>query len=319
MTTVETTLGPIPTTQLGNINTHEHIILDGGLTVVKEPDFKLDSVEKAIQEVNFWKAAGGGALVDAMPQGAGRNVDKLIAVSQATGIPIIVPTGFHKPAYYLADHWQYRYDEQTITDLLIAECTEGADLNNLDGPVVRRGKAKAGIFKVATEYQIVAPITQKLIRVAGRVHKACGVPILVHTEMGTACHQTLDLLEQAGVPPHRVQLSHVDRNVDPALHIEWAKRGAYLEYDTAGRVKYQPESVLINLMREVFEAGFGGNILLGGDTARRTYQRAYGGGPGLDYLLVVFTERLRREGFSEADLHQVWHKNPVCWLTGSEN
>lgn len=317
MKTIETTLGPLAPDQLGRINAHEHIILDGGLTIIKEPDFKLDSVEKAVEEVNYWKAAGGGALVDAMPQGAGRNVEKLQAVSQATGIPIIVPIGFHKAAFYLPDHWQYRYDEDTIAALLIAECTEGADLNNLDGPIIRRGKVKAGFFKVGADYQMVAPITQKLIRVAGKVVASTQIPVLVHTEMGTACHEILDRFEAVGIAPSRVQLSHVDRNADPALHIELAKRGAFLEYDTAGRVKYQPESVLIELMQKVFEAGYGSHILLGGDTARRTYQRAYGGGPGLDYLLTVFTKRLLREGFSSADVELVWHANPVRWLFGA--
>src|SRR5574341_314827 len=181
MLTVETTLGLLHVERLGRVNAHDHGICDGGLTVVKEPDFRLDSVEKAIEELKTWKAAGGGAIVDAMPPGAGRNVDKLIAVSQATGLPILVPTGFHKGGYYLPDHWQHRYDESAIADLLIAELTEGVDSNNYDGPVVARRTVKAGFIKLAGEYQFIAPTMQKLIRTAGRAHRATGAPILVHT------------------------------------------------------------------------------------------------------------------------------------------
>jgi phosphotriesterase-related protein len=68
-------------------------------------------------------------------------------------------------------------------------------------------------------------------------------------------------------------------------------------------------------MRQLFEVGLGSQLLLGGDTARRSYWRALGCGPGLDYLLAVFTPRLRAEGFSEAELSLIWRQNPVRWLT----
>jgi 5-phospho-D-xylono-1,4-lactonase len=316
LATVETTLGPLPVEQLGRIDAHDHVIVEGGLTMIKESDFRLDSVEKSVEEIGRWKEAGGGAIVDAMPFSAGRNVDKLVAVSQATGIPIIVPTGFHKDYYYLPDHWRHRYDEETIAGLLIAECVDGVDRNNYDGPIVKRSRVKAGFAKVAGDYQSVSATMQKLIRAVGRAHRATGIPVLVHTEMGTAAGQALDLLEAAGVPARRVLISHLDRNPDFRLHARIAERGAFLEYDTPGRIKYQPEHIVIQLMRRMIDAGYGDHILLGGDMARRSYWKAYGGGPGFDYLLAVFSERLRAEGFSEEELAAIWHTNPARWLTG---
>ena len=316
MKSVATTLGPLPADSLGRINAHEHIIIDGGLTVVTTPDFRLDNVEKAIEEVGYWRQAGGGAIVDTMPFGCGRNVDKLAAVSQATGVPIIIPTGFQKSSFYLPDHWQHKYDEESITQLLIAEIAVGADRNGYEGPLVDRSEIKAGFVKVAGDYQVVKPTTRKLIRAAGQTHQATGAPVLVHTEMGTAADQLLDLLEAAGVPPNRVMLSHIDRNPDFYLHQKLAERGAFLQYDTPGRIKYQPETAVISLMRQLFEAGLGSQLLLGGDTARRSYWKAYGGGPGLDYLLAKFTPRLLQAGFTEDDLRLIWEDNPVRWLTG---
>jgi predicted metal-dependent phosphotriesterase family hydrolase len=318
LNTVETTLGALPVAELGRVNTHDHVIVEGGLTVIKEPDFRLDSVEKSVEEIRRWKEAGGGAIVDAMPPGAGRNVDKLVAVSEDTGVPIVVPTGFHKDYYYLPDHWRHRYDEQAIATLLIAECVEGVDRNNYDGPIVRRSPIKAGIIKVAGDYQFISPTMQKLIRAVGRAHQATGVPVLVHTEMGTAADQALDLLEAAGVPPRRVVLSHLDRNPDFQLHCRIAQRGAFLQYDTPGRIKYQPENVVIELLRRMFDAGYGSHLLLGGDMARRSYWKAYGGGPGFDYLLTVFNERLRREGFTDEELVTIWQRNPTRWLVSNK-
>jgi len=55
-------------------------------------------------------------------------------------------------------------------------------------------------------------------------------------------------------------------------------------------------------------------LMLGGDMARRSYLKAYGGGPGFEYLLTEFTPRLVQEGFTEEDLHLIWEENPRRWL-----
>ena len=315
---VETTLGSLPAEDLGWVDAHEHVIIDGGFTVVKNPDLRLDNVDKAVEEVGRWKEAGGGTIVDTMPFGCGRNVDKLVAVSEATEIPIVVPTGFHKSIYYLPDHWQHRYDEETIAELLVAECAEGVDRNGYEGPVVERSKVKAGIIKLAGDYQAISGTMRKLIKAAGLTHKATGTPVLVHTEMGTIAEEFLDLLEAAGVPPERVVLSHVDRNPDLRIHLRLVQRGVFLQYDTPGRTRYQPDSVVVDLMRRLFDAGYGDNLLLGGDRARRSYWKAYGGGPGLDYLLTSFTPRLEEEGFSKEEITGLWKENVVRWLLGGQ-
>jgi 5-phospho-D-xylono-1,4-lactonase len=316
MNLVETTLGALEPSTLGWVNAHEHVIMDSGLTIVKEPDFKLDSVEKAIEELGRWRAAGGGAIVDGQPFGCGRNVDKLIAVSSATGIPIVVPTGFQQKAFYLPDHWIYRYSTEEIAEQIILELTEGVDANNLESPIVKRRTVKAGFVKVAVEYHFISAHAARHIQVAGLAHRATNCPIMVHTDMGTSSQITLDALEAAGVPLDRVQLCHMDRNPDVRVHVQAAERGAFVQYDTPGRVKYQPETEVVKLMREMFDRGLGHRVLLGGDTARRSYWKAYGGGPGLDYLVSQFTPRLRDEGLSEDKLETVWHRNAVAWLVG---
>jgi phosphotriesterase-related protein len=316
MKTIETTLGPLPIEQLGTrINAHDHLFLDSGPGGVNVPDFLLDDVSKTSAEIQRWAAAGGGAIVDTMPT-TGRNVDKCIEVSRRTGVPIIMSTGFHKGSYYWPDHWRYSYSEDELFELILTEITEGIERTNYRGPLIKRSSVKAGVIKVAGEYNRVTGNMKKLIRVVGHVHQETGVPIYAHTEHGTAAIEILDLLEEAGVPLNRLLICHLDRNPDLFLHKQVAERGAFLEYDTPGRIKYQPESIVIALMRAMIEAGYGDRLMLGGDMARRSYLKAYGGGPGFEYLLTVFTPRLLREGFSEEELQSIWQENPLRWLSG---
>jgi phosphotriesterase-related protein len=138
--------------------------------------------------------------------------------------------------------------------------------------------------------------------------------VAVHTEVGTAAHDVLDLLEREGVPPDRVMLAHLDRNVDAGLHVELARRGAYLGYDTVGRTKYHGDATVLRLVADVAAAGHAEQVLLGTDVGRRSMLRAYGGGPGMDVLGRVFLPRLRRE--LGADLERaLMTDNPRRFLT----
>ena len=308
---IRTVMGDIEPAALGVTNAHEHVLIRGGLILLKEPDFRLDDVEKAKEEVADFHRFGGQALVDTAPIGIGRDPEGLKAVAEATGVHIVAATGFHKTKYYLDSHWRFHYSAEEIAALFIAEIEEGIEINSYGGPLIRRSTARAGIIKVASDYQLIDRATKLAFEAAGRAHSQTGAPVLTHTEMGTMALEQLRMLESFGVSPDHVVLSHMDRNPDPYIHREVAQTGAFLEYDGPGRVKYAPESALISLMRNVFEANLGGKILLGGDTARRSYWKAYGGGPGIAYTLERFVPRLRSEGFAEREIQQILVDNPA--------
>jgi predicted metal-dependent phosphotriesterase family hydrolase len=64
------------------------------------------------------------------------------------------------------------------------------------------------------------------------------------------------------------------------------------------------------MISDLAARGHAGRILLGGDTGRASMMRAYGGGPGLDYLFARFKPRLERElGRDLAE--QVFVHNPA--------
>jgi phosphotriesterase-related protein len=111
--------------------------------------------------------------------------------------------------------------------------------------------------------------------------------------------ETLDLLESHGVLAAHVILGHIDANPDPGYLAELAARGAFLEFDRPGRVRYAPDSNSIALIEALVAAGHGDQLLLGSDLARRSYWRSLGGGPGLDYLLTRFVPRLHERGLGE--------------------
>lgn len=311
MSFVRTVLGDIDPASLGATNAHEHLFIKDGLILVREADFRLDSVDKAIFEVNDFKSFGGRAIIDTSPLSIGRSPEGLIAVSRETGVAVVAATGFHKPHYYLDSHWRFRTSVEDTARLFAEEVQQGMDEFSFEGPVRQRSAAKAGVIKAAADYQKFTPAVLATFEAVALAHLQTGAPVLTHTEMGTLGMEQVAHLHKAGVEPRHVVLSHVDRNPDWRLHRDMAQTGAFLEYDGPGRVKYLPEGEIIDLILRMFDMGLGGQILLGGDTARRSYWKANGGGPGMAYIMECFIPRLRREGFREDQIDMLLVRNPA--------
>ncbi len=122
--------------------------------------------------------------------------------------------------------------------------------------------------------------------------------------------QLVERLRRAGVSPESVVLAHLDRNPDVGEHAETAAAGAWLQFDGPGRTKYWPDSTILQLIADLAARGHANRILLGGDTGCASMMRAYGGGPGLDYLFARFKPRLERElGIDLAE--QLFVRNPA--------
>jgi len=113
-----------------------------------------------------------------------------------------------------------------------------------------------------------------------------------------------------GVPASSVVLAHLDRNPDGGEHAETAAAGAWLQLDGPGRTKYWPDATILALIADLAERGHADRILLGGDTGRASSMRAYGGGPGLDYVFARFKPRLARELGHDLS-RQIFVENPA--------
>ena len=306
---IRTVTDDIPPEQLGITQPHEHTIILSGKSCEVNSALLLDSPECAFHELSDYKAAGGNTLVDAQPIGMERSPLLMREISIKTGVQIVATTGFHRACFYPADHFLFSETAEQLAERIVREIIEGM----FDYSVNRPTSVKAGVVKWTSEYHYIPPIMQKAAEAAAIAHHRTGVPILTHTEMGTRGLEQIALMEKYGVQPSAVILCHLDRNPDRYLHKEIARTGAWLVYDGIARTKYVPDSMIIDLIREMCRSGFGNRIMLAMDTTRTIY-RHYGYGPGLDYLLNVFIPRLKRVGFSEHGVLRLLVTNPSSAL-----
>lgn len=314
MSFVRTVLGDVAAGEIGITYAHEHIIIDPCFATYVESGFLLDSAENACVDLMEFRELGGRTLVDSMPCSAGRNAEKLAAVANAAGVNIVCPTGVHLSKYYPPGHWSERLSAEKIGELFRADIEEGVDRFDYSGPYVERTAHRAGVIKVATGLNRIDDHQRKVIEAAAFAHHATGAPILTHTEEGTAALEQVKLFGELGVPLDHVCLSHTDRKPDPAYHCEILSTGVYVEYDSGFRWTgkgISGENPTRELVVAMFAAGFGGQIMLGMDAARRRYWRGYGGEPGIAFLLRDFVPELLGAGLTQEDVARIFVTNPA--------
>jgi phosphotriesterase-related protein len=300
MTFVRTVLGDINPAELGVTYSHEHLVIDGGRPVQLVPDFDLADVDRMAPEIEEAKRHGLRSVVDAMPCDAGRNARKLAELSRRTGIHVVAPTGLHHDRYYGPAHWSHRLATDQLADLLVADIEQGIDANDYSGPIVSRTEHRAGVIKVAGSENGLSPRDRRVFEAAADAHRRTGAPILTHCEGGTGALEQVQLLGDLGVALEHVALSHVDKVVDRGYHRELLSSGAFAEYDGSFRWGDRPNGTL-QLITWMAEDGLDDRIVLGMDAARQGYYHAYGGKPGLVWLVEGFRAMLETAGI-EADV-----------------
>ncbi len=309
MSFVRTVLGDIRPADLGRCYAHEHLIIDRSYTTQFFPDIHLPSVENAVLELEAFRKAGGGAMVDCMPCDAGRNVVKLAEISRRSGVHVVAPTGLHRTVFYPQGHWRFRATVEEMTEIFVAEIEAGIDANDCAGPALRRTPHRAGVIKLGSDGGELDDAERAAFEAGAAAHRRTGCPVITHCEPARGPEQVAFLASRAVDPGHLV-LSHTDRHPDPAYHRALLRTGAFVEYDRAFRAKLDDGNPTLRLFVEMARE-FPDQVMLGTDGARPSYWRSYGGAPGLDYLLLEFSERARRLGATQDLLDGAFLRNPA--------
>lgn len=293
-----TTLGPRTRKQLGMILPHEHVFVD--LRTPDQPGYAqaaaADVVAKMAPEIERIKALGVTALVECTTGGVGRRADIDLAVSQATGFPIVVPTGNYREPWI--PEWVKTATETELEAWMMRELTQRFD----------EADYKAGWIKLSAGDDGITPLEAKILRAATRAAKATGAVIGSHTIRGRVVMDQLDIIEAEGGSASRFISIHTQAEKDFGLNLAVAERGAWIEYDNIGWVD---DGELEPLIHGVLKAGLGGQLLLSHDMGWYDPALPRGGVPKpYTHLSAIMLPKLREAGVDEATITRLTHDNP---------
>lgn len=301
MNRVWTVDGPLDPRELGLTMVHEHLAID--LSLIKnDPDAVLMDVDAVSREVSLYQQAGGRTMVEVTNRGMGRDVGKLRAIARRTGVHLVAATGYYHGPWLPPE--VYQLDVEGLAEIMEREILEG-----IDGTEVRAGI----IAEIGTSSGQILPAEEKVLRAAARAHRRTGAPISTHCSLGTMANEQVDILETEGVDPIRVAIGHLDLVDNIEYHAEVAQRGVFVQYDTVGKNRYQPDEVRIRLILEMLDRGFAEQLMLSCDITRPSYLKS-SGGHGYDYLLTRFIPRLKAAGVDQKSLKVILEENPAKFL-----
>jgi 5-phospho-D-xylono-1,4-lactonase len=302
MTKVQTVLGAITPDQMGITYDHEHLLFSPPPPFAEQDtDLRLDNIETAIQEVNYFKSAGGRTLVEMTTVEMGRSPHGLADISKAAGLHIIAATGFNQDKFcagYVADQSSEQLAAQMVQDLE----------TGMDGT-----QFKAGLVKFSTSKDKITPVEDKIIQATILAHQRTGAPVSTHTEAGTMALEQIRRLSAAGISHEHITIGHLDRNLNWDMLAAVADSGVFMGFDQICKEKYYPDSQRIEMIRRLVEAGYASQILLSGDLARKSYWPSYGfgKGPGLTYILWRFVPWMLEAGIPLGNIKDMLIHNPA--------
>ena len=294
-----TTLGPKSAGELGMILPHEHIFVDvrPPEKVVDVPVDAADVVALMAPEIEKARAVGVTALVECSPVGVGRRVDLVRAVSEAADFPIVVPTGIYRDPWIPA--WAHAASEDKVRDWMLSELQDEIEDTGV----------RAAWIKLSAGDDGITDCEAKILRAAAAAGAATNAIIGSHTIRGRVVRDQLDIIEDAGYTPERFIWIHTQAEPDFDLHLEMARRGAWLEYDGIGDPA-QDETYIERILR-VLDAGFGDKLMLSHDRGWYDPAQPGGGTPRpFTYISEHFLPKLLASGVDEATIRQLTWTNP---------
>jgi phosphotriesterase-related protein len=333
--TAMTVAGPVPVDQLGVTLVHEHIMVDGWVWF-QEPEesarhlrdipvdksmyeqlrvnpytnrdnvFMLDE-DIAAEELNIFRKLGGGTAVDVSCRGIGPFPEKLKRVSEASGVNIIMGTGY----YYETSHPP---EVRTMTtDQLVDQMVEDITIG------VNGCGIKAGIVGEVGVSWDFTPAEIKCLRAAVQAASRTNVPLTIHQpSFYRMAGRVVDIvLEEGGDLRHTI-IDHMcasGKDLDYQLSV--LESGVFIEYDLIGSDLYYPsigtgqptdDENAFHLKR-LIDAGYVDQLLLSHDIFIKICLKHYGG-RGYGHILKNFVPKLKGAGVTDEQVHTMLVENP---------
>jgi phosphotriesterase-related protein len=224
-------------------------------------------------------------------------------IAEASGLHVVAATGHHKEKFSASSLAGKSVDE--IANGIITDITSGMSGTNI----------KAGVIKAASSQNTATDSESRVIQAVGLAHKATGAPVSTHTEAGTFAVEQAKLLNEAGVPFERMLIGHLDRGLPRDTYLELAQLGVFLGFDQIGKNKYWLDSERVLLIKDLIAAGHVEQILLSGDTARKSAWHVHNPRTnGLAQILLDFIPSLRNAGVSGKHIQSMLVENPARFL-----
>jgi len=339
---VQTVVGLIEPEDLGITLPHEHLLIDQtvGFIEPKETSARLlahqpvslenlswlryhpyenfDNMQlldeqEAIDEAMLYQRAKGKTIVDVTITGIGRNPKALARISQATGLNIVMGSGYYVEGSYSKEMMDAKTEEE-ITEEIVKDITVGVDDTGIRSGVI----GELGCSWPLHDNE------RKVLRAAAQAQQRTGASISVHPGRNRkAPFEVMEILGEAGADLNRIIMCHIDSRLrDHSERIELLKTGCVAEYDLWGWEGHFPsyltaegfldlpnDTQRIYEVRQLIEAGYIAQIFMSHDICTKNRLCRYGGW-GYSHILNYVVPMMLQRGMTQEQINTMMVENP---------
>lgn len=323
--------------------THEHLLIDF-TTVLSEPDtssekglmsepvslenlwwvrqnwtssidnLRLYDEELAIKEAGDFYRNGGSTIVDSTSVGIGRDPQALLRISRATGLNIIMGSGYYVDSTH--SDWLRSASVDEVAQTIISDIENGVGGTDIRAGII----GEIGCSWPWTDSE------KKVLEAAVAAQQETGAPLLIHPGRSEeAPMELIKAVEGWGGDLRRTVMGHIERTIyDRAVLDEVAATGVYLNFDLFGHDEsyyplapqtYMPaDHERIEMIEHLVGDGRSSQVLLAHDVCSKHRLKRYGG-HGYDHIPTRVVPRMRARGMHEEDVRMVLVDNPTRMLT----
>jgi phosphotriesterase-related protein len=299
---VMTVNGPIAPAEMGATLPHEHVLVDfAGAELASPERYDRDSVlQTVLPYLQHVRALGARTLLDATPTYLGRDPLLLRGLADATGMHLLVSTGYYGALEdrYLPPH-AFTDSADSLAARWIGEWEMG-----IDGTGIR-----PGFIKIGVEPGPLSDIDRKLIEAAARTHLRTGLTIAAHTGLAGPALEQLAVLDAEGVDRSAWIWVHAQAEADSTVVVRAARSGAWISLDGLA-----PENIerYVEQLAYLKAANVLDRVLLSHDAG--WYHVGEPGGGTFRSYETLFTEllpALAEAAFTDDEIRQLTAVNPA--------
>jgi phosphotriesterase-related protein len=340
---VQTVLGLISPEALGITLMHEHLLTDLSVFFI-EPDeasakeiahqplslenlyyvkynptgnidnLKLTDEKLIIKEAARFKLYGGSTIVEMSNIGLSRDPGGLARISRATGLNVIMGSGF-----YIAKSQKKEIIEKSIDELaaqIVGDIKTGFQNTGI----------KAGIIGEVGCNVPIDDFEKKSLSASAIAQQETGAMITIHSSHEDEyVLQDISILKSVGADLSRVVVSHVDFDNFSDRTIQLLlDDGCNIAYDTFSIEGYHPpywekhitlptDEQRINSIIRLISDGYIEQVLIATDHCQKYHLASYGGG-GYDHILRNVIPLMKIKGITDQQIQTILIDNPMRLL-----
>jgi phosphotriesterase-related protein len=336
---VQTVLGIIDADNLGTTLMHEHLLHDmtvyfiepaasGERSLAYEPvsmdnlwwvrlhesnnldNMRLTIEQLATKEAMVYKLATGDTIVELTTAGVfGRDPLGLVRIARATGLNIVMGTGYNSAALH-PPQFATRTEED-ITEELVSDITIGVDNTGVRAGII----GEIGCSTLAESERMV-------LRCCAVAQQRTGVAISIHpSPTDDLVLEIAKILADAGADLSHTIIGHVDvtgfsratchKLADANCYIGFDNFGleGLLELPGLGRAVELSDMQRINNIMQLIGDGYLNQIIVSQDISTKHRLTSYGG-LGYAHILRDIVPVMRTKGMTEEQIHKLLVENP---------